>query len=187
MPPKEKVSKDMVRQAAFEMTKELGFGQVTARSLASRLKCSTQPIFRAYANMDELRTDVFSMSTEFFVEEMMHKKSRTMPVYMSMGMTYIDLAVREKNLFELIASVDDFTKGTFSENLPENDVNELLNKLPDTDELSSGQKHELFLMVWMFTHGVAAMVAGGRVSLSEKEIRTLLRKAYDGFVMAQKA
>ena len=73
MPPKEKVSKVRVSGTAFEMTREYGFSSVTARKLAERLGCSTQPIFRAYENMDELRTDLFYMSTDYFLSGVLGK------------------------------------------------------------------------------------------------------------------
>ena len=107
MPPKEKVSKAMIEKAAFEMTREYGFSEVTARKLAERLGCSTQPIFRAYENMEELRADLFYMSTDFMIEKMLGSKGKS-PAYAALALSYIDFAKTEKNLFELIASVDDF-------------------------------------------------------------------------------
>ena len=62
MPPKERVSKVMVLDAAYDMTRECGFENVTARKLAERLGSSTQPIFRAYENMDMLKEDLFYKS-----------------------------------------------------------------------------------------------------------------------------
>lgn len=41
-------------------------------------------------------------------------------------------------------------------------------------------------MVWMFTHGIATMVTSKRVTLSDKEIKKMLTKAYEGFVAVQK-
>ena len=187
MPPKERVSKEMVRQTAFAMTKEYGFEAVTARRLAEQLGCSTQPIFRAYENMDELRCDLFYMSAEFFADYMLSKKSKTQPFYVTMGMAYIELAVREKNLFGLIASVDDFGGDPLRDIIIGDDGPDALNKLPSAENLSTKQKQELFTMVWMFTHGVASMVASNRVSLTDKEIKSLLVKAYEGFVVTSAA
>ena len=48
MPPQVKVSKEHIKSEAFQMTKESGFEAVSARKLAERLNCSTQPIFRVY-------------------------------------------------------------------------------------------------------------------------------------------
>ena len=182
MPPKEKVSKAQIQDTAFQMTKEYGFEAVTARRLAEQLGCSTQPIFRAYENMDELRCDIFYRSADYFADYMLKKKSRTQPIYLTMGMAYIELAVKEKNLFSLIASVDDFGGDPLGDAIVGDNGMAVLEKLPGADDFSEGEKKELFAMVSMFTHGVASMVASNRIHLSDKEIKTLLTKAYEGFV-----
>lgn len=185
MPPKEKVSKAQIQKTAFDMTKEYGFEAVTARKLAEQMGCSTQPIFRAYENMEELRCDLFHMSAEYFADYMLSKKSRTEPGYITLGMAYIELAVKERNLFGLIASVDDFGGDPLGNTIREDGGLKSLENLPKVKGLSTEKKQELFTMVWMFTHGVASMVASGRVHLNNKEIKSLLTKAYEGFALAQ--
>lgn len=181
MPPREKVSKVTVTDKAFAMTREYGFKEVTARKLAQELGCSTQPIFRAYENMDELRSEIFYMSTEFFNEKILAKKSRTKPLYLTVALTYIELARSERNLFELIASIDDFGSQTIEEFLDKEEWKAIVDNLPDTQKLSDDKKKELFMMLWMFVHGLASLIVSGRVSFSEKKIKELLEKAYEGF------
>lgn len=186
MPPREKVSKEQVLNTAFEMTRAHGFEELTARKLAEKLGSSTQPIFRAYENMDMLKKDLFFKSTEFFSDYILKKRSGSVPVYLAMGMAYIDLAQAEHHLFRLIAAIDDYETDEIHEFLQQGNCEELLEKLPDVKELTIDKKKELFLMVWIFTHGVATMVTSRRVELSEKEIKRLLTKAYEGFVTVQK-
>ena len=181
MPPRERVSKEQVLNTAFRMTRENGFEELTARKLAEQLNSSTQPIFRAYANMDMLKRDLFFKSTEFFSDYMLSKKSKSQPLYLSMGMAYIDLAQRERHLFKLIASIDDYGTDEIREFL-QGENSELPDKLPDTGEMDGKQKRELFRMIWMFTHGVATLVTAKRVNMTENEIRKLLMKAYEGFL-----
>lgn len=180
MPPKEKVSKVRIEDTAFEMTREYGFSAVTARKLAERLGCSTQPIFRAYENMDELREDLFYMSTDYFIQTMLSKKGRS-PAYMSLALSYIEFARQEKNLFELIASVDDFGTQTITEFLKTDEGDRLLAKIAG-DSVLPDKKKDLFLMFWMFVHGMAALIAGNRVQFTDKEVRGYITKAYEGFL-----
>ncbi len=180
MPPKEKVSKAMIETTAFEMTREYGFSEVTARKLAQRLGCSTQPIFRAYENMDELRCDLFYMSTDYLIEQMLSSRSRT-PAYMGLALSYIDFARNEKNLFRLIASVDDFGTQTISEFLKTEEGEKIRKKICNTGS-SDRKDQELFTMFWMFVHGMAALIAGNRVDFTDREIRTYITKAYEGFI-----
>ncbi|MCR5687281.1 MAG: hypothetical protein K6G58_04605 [Lachnospiraceae bacterium] len=180
MPPKEKVPKVRIEDEAFEMTREYGFSSVTARKLADRLGCSTQPIFRAYENMDELRTDLFHMSTEYFIGQMLSKKNRS-PAYLGLALSYIDFARTEKHLFELIASVDDFGTQTITEFLKSDEGEKILGRVSGTGT-DTKNRQELFTMFWMFVHGMAALISGNRVDFSDREIRSYITKAYEGFV-----
>lgn len=182
MPPKEKVSRARVRDVAFEMTRESGFDAVTARKLAERIGCSTQPIFRAYENMEELKKDLFFMSAEFFSDYMLKKRSRTQPAYITMGMAYIELAVRETNLFKLIASIEDYGAQTLQDYAASEEAKALLDKFPNAEHFSTLEKEELFVLVSTFTHGLATMIASGHLRIPDKDIKSLLGIAYDSFV-----
>ena len=186
MPPRIKVSKEQVLNTAFEMTREEGFNALTARKLAAKLGSSTQPIFRAYENMDTLKEDLFYKSVDFFSENMLKSLGSGEPAYLSMGRAYIELAKGERHLFELVASVEEHQGEEIHEFLQKGDCRNLLEKLPDVSHLDIEQKRELFRMVWMFTHGVATQVTGKRIELDEDRIRDMLERAYKGFVSTLK-
>ncbi len=172
----------MVLNAAFEMTRESGFENVTARKLAQRLNSSTQPIFRAYENMDMLKEDLFYKSVEMFSDHMLSSRVKGKPVYLSMGMAYIELARREKYLFKLIADIEEYDVGDIHEFLQQGNGEGLLEKLPGSEKLDMDKKKEILRMVWMFTHGVATLVTGKRVDMEGEEIEEMLKKAYEGFL-----
>ena len=44
MPAKAKVTKEMIIDAAFEIAKEMGAENITARTVSQKLCCSTQPV-----------------------------------------------------------------------------------------------------------------------------------------------
>lgn len=67
MARKETITKDEILNAAFEMARQDGFAQVSARTLAAKAGCSTQPIFRVYKNMEELGEDLFGKATNFLM------------------------------------------------------------------------------------------------------------------------
>ena len=54
MARKESITKTMLLEAAFELVKDEGIENLTARKLAAKAGCSTQPIFRTYKNMEEV-------------------------------------------------------------------------------------------------------------------------------------
>ena len=48
MARKEMITIDKILDTAFAMTREEGFANVTARRVAAKAGCSTQPIFKEY-------------------------------------------------------------------------------------------------------------------------------------------
>lgn len=182
MPPQVKVSKERILSTAFEMVRENGFESVTARKLAERLECSTQPIFRVYENMDGLKRDLFFMGTEMFSEYILSNRKESEPTYLSLGMAYIEIARREKNLFKLIAAIEDFDAKEIKEFLLRGEVSEYLDSLPDAESLGQKERRELFMAVWYITHGIATLVVSNRTGLNDEEIRGLINKTYSGLL-----
>ena len=182
MPPQVKVSKDYIKSEAFEMTKESGFEAVTARKLAERLNCSTQPIFRVYANMEELKVDLYEMGTEYLRKSMERQKGKSDPAYLSLALGYIGAAQNEKNLFRLIASVDDMNIPGDGEFLLKGEAINYPNMLPGTEKLNDEQKGELISAIWYLVHGIATLLVSGRTVISDKEIRGLITETYAGLL-----
>lgn len=61
MPAVRKVSKEQIIDAAVEVLRDDGFSAITARSVAKKLGCSTQPIYFSFKNMDELKAALISI------------------------------------------------------------------------------------------------------------------------------
>ena len=57
MPPKARITREMILNTALDITRQTGFETVNARSVAGRLQCSTRPIFTCYENMEELKRE----------------------------------------------------------------------------------------------------------------------------------
>ena len=66
MARKESITRDMILEMAFELARDNGIESVTARNVAARIGCSTQPIFRIYANMEQLREEIFQRAIDTF-------------------------------------------------------------------------------------------------------------------------
>ena len=58
MPPKSKINKQDILTSSLEIIRKSGFEEVNARSIAKEMNCSTNPIFRVYKNMDELKEEL---------------------------------------------------------------------------------------------------------------------------------
>lgn len=55
MPPKAKITKEMIVDAAFEIVRTEGIDKVTARSISEQLKCSTQPVLYYFPTVEDIK------------------------------------------------------------------------------------------------------------------------------------
>ena len=62
MPPKSKINKQDILTSSLEIIRKSGFEEVNARSIAKEMNCSTNPIFRVYKNMDELKEELIALA-----------------------------------------------------------------------------------------------------------------------------
>ena len=76
MPPKTKVTKEMILSAVLEITKKNGFLSVNARSIAAEIQCSTRPIFTCYANMEQLKADFLRFAFDYYSEYVENYRKR---------------------------------------------------------------------------------------------------------------
>ena len=61
MPPAIRFTRESVLKAAFELVRREGPSALNARAVARELGGSTQPIFRLFSGMDELRFDIIEI------------------------------------------------------------------------------------------------------------------------------
>ncbi|MBR5474873.1 MAG: TetR/AcrR family transcriptional regulator, partial [Lachnospiraceae bacterium] len=105
MPPTIKVSKDRIVDTAYQLTKDKGFDCVTARKLAKEIGCSTQPIFRVYPGMDELKKEVRARASEEFSSRLSASLVADPQMYatlLNVGVMYVDFAIQQPNLFRML-------------------------------------------------------------------------------------
>ena len=102
MARKESITITDILNTAFALTREEGIAGATARNVAKKAGCSTQPIFRVYHSMEELWRAVYEKAVSFFEDyyEFYPKMGDT--PFLNIGMAYISFAREEKNLFKLL-------------------------------------------------------------------------------------
>lgn len=185
MARKATVTENMILDSAFALMREEGFEQVTARKLAAKVGCSTQPIFRLYENMDQLIGEIYKRAIGFFEDFYRESSFSEELPFVNLGMMYIRFATSEKNIFRLLF---------LSEHRGERSMYELLNgnggivSRDVAKAKAEGVKNpgELFMKMWIFIHGAACMSLTGDYDLSEEETLYLLKDSYRAYAGAAK-
>ena len=58
MPPKTRITRDMIINASVEVIRQSGFENINARNVSGRLRCSTQPVMYHFSTIDSLKRAV---------------------------------------------------------------------------------------------------------------------------------
>lgn len=184
MPPVEKVSKNELLEAGLSITRKKGFESVNARSIAKKLSCSTHPIFRIYRDMGDYKADLFDYAASYcngYMEEIMTAYPKRKAF--GMGMSYIDFATKEPNLFKFLFMSNQFKRNQ-AELIWESDDNApVLHELASVTKINFADAKLLFQRLWLFTHGIASLAATNGEYFSKNELEQILADAYTGFLM----
>ncbi len=178
MPPKVKVTKEDIIIAAVGIVRKNGAQAINARTVASVLHCSTQPVFSNFATMDDLRLAVVEKADILCQEYMRREVERgEFPAYKANGMAYIRFAKEEKELFKLL-----YMRDRSSELIPKE--SELTDKMESIVHNNTGLNRanaKLFhLEMWAYVHGIATMFATGFLDLDWMLVSKMLTDSYQG-------
>jgi len=178
MPPKTKVTREEIIDKATELVRLVGADGVNARSVATALGCSTQPIFSNFSSMDELRLAIARKAETVYGEYMKREIDEgKYPPYKASGMAYIRFAKEERELFKLL-----YMRDRSNEIIP--DETELGNEMETIVRRNTGlygDEAKLFhLEMWAYVHGIASMVATGYLELDTELVSRMLTDSYQG-------
>ncbi len=178
MPPKVKVTKEDIIHAAVDIVRHSGAGAINARTVASVLNCSTQPVFSNFATMDELRLAVVEKADKLCQDYMQREaESGEYPVYKASGMAYIRFAKEEKELFRLL-----YMRDRSHESIPQGAglTDEMESIVQDNTGLCGAEAQLFHLEMWAYVHGIATMFATGFLDLDWELVSKMLTDSYQG-------
>lgn len=180
MARKESITKDNIINAAFAILQEEGIEQVTARKLAAKAGCSTQPIFRVYKSMDELTEELFIKACDFFQGYYEQFKRQTVTPFVHLGNIYIQFASQHQKLFAFIfLSENRFGRSMYD--LVNGSEGNVSREIQTATAQGCPNAGELFMKMWIFIHGAACMSLTGDYDLSEEETIRMLKDSYQSF------
>ncbi len=178
MPPKVKVTRENIINAAVDIVKKSGAQALNARTVASVLNCSTQPIFSNFSTMDELRLAVAQKAAILCKEYIRREvESKAFPPYKASGMAYIQFAKEEKELFKIL-----FMRERLGNALSEEiDLNDQMEQIVQHNTGLNSEETKLFhLEMWVVVHGIAAMTATGSYNFERELASKILTDSYQG-------
>lgn len=182
MPPKAKITKEMVIDAAFQVAREAGAENINARTVAEKLGCSTQPVMYHFATIEELKRATYT-KTDWYHTEYLMNADQEEPM-LSIGLNYIRFAVQEPNLFRFLFQSGYAVEKSLLEMIGSQELLPVLSAMRSAMQVSLEQTKEVFLTLALFVHGYASIIANNSLEYDEKLIAVHLKRVYTGAVLA---
>lgn len=176
--PKQRITREMVVDAAFSIAREQGMEQVLVKHIAARLGCSVQPIYSYCRNMEELRNAVAQRACETVRREV---AAHVDPAdrFRSTGRAWLHVAKHEPQLFKLflacrrpdVASWEALYRTEADPSVAEG-IKEKLG-------LDAGEAQQLYLQMLVYTVGLGTIFT--MTEIPPEEIFARQEDAYEAF------
>ncbi len=172
MPPKIRFTREDIVASALEIAREQGIEGVNARAVAARLGCSTQPLFREFESMEQIKDEVAHLAMDIYARHIAEGAANAPVSYKGTGLAYIDFARREPQLFKLLFMQDRVSKPVAD--IEDPSIELVISALMERVSISREQAQEFHMNMWVFVHGLAVMTATKYMSFTDEELSRML-------------
>ena len=105
-------------------------------------------------------------------------------VMLGIGLNYIRFALEEPQLFRFLFQSNFFAGRTMVEMIDAEELMPVISTMQGAIGESKEQVKKIFLTVFLFAHGYASMIANNSLKYDEQLIKTHLKRAYRGAILA---
>ncbi len=184
MPPRAKITKEMVIDAAFEVAREAGWESINARTVSKKLSCSTQPVMYHFATIEELKQAVYAKADRYHTDYLLTVQEPQDGVMLGIGLNYIRFAVNEPNLFRFLFQSGYAAENSLLEMIDSSELIPVLSAMQEAMQLNLRQTKDVFITLAMFVHGYASLLVNNALAYDEELIKVHLERAYQGAILA---
>ena len=185
MPPRVKVTKEMVADASFEVIRAGGHENLNARTISEYLGCSTQPVLYSFKTVDEIREAAYEIADNYHTEFIMPKETDDNPL-LALGLNYVRFGHEEKNLFRFLFQTDKFGGKDVAALMSDPGLSEILGIMTAALKVETEQAREMFLSFFCVAHGMASLLANNSMEYDGEQCRKMLANVFYGMIAVQK-
>ena len=179
--PKQKITKEMVIDAAFALARTGGMEQVRVKNIAKALNSSVQPIYSYCTNMEGLREAV-ARRVRQFVKAYIGARLNGADLFQSTGRAYIALAQEEPHILKIfllqkrrgIASLEALYREEADPKIAQSIARE--------QSISEEKARKLHLDMLIYTMGIGTILAVSEPGIPIEEIYAQQERAYRIFL-----
>ena len=180
MPPKVKISRQMIIEAAMQIVREKGHEYLNVRTIADQLECSTQPVMYNFKTVEKLREEVYRFADEYHSEYIMPKGDKGIDPLLELGLNYIRFGHEEKNLFRFLFQTNGFDGANMMALVSDPDAAEMVRMVSGAVGCDEETAKGMFFSLFASAHGIASLLANNRMEYEEDLFCKVLQNTYRG-------
>lgn len=166
MPRKRRIHREHILEAALNLMREEGFERFTARKIADHLKASTQPIYKEFTNMDDLKVNLTEYVIDMLGNDVFCVEDEGTGLKEAC-INYIQFASEEQTLFSALFMCGELSIQTLHDFI-EDSLHKAISRTKGLENLTESDRESLLSILWPTIFGVAVLTAQSQ-STYEKE------------------
>lgn len=185
MPTTIRITKEMILNAAFDITRNEGIEKLSNREIAKKMNCSIRPIYYQFKNSEELYKALYNKINSYFYDFIMKNIVDDIPHYKQIGINYIKFAQEETNLFKVLFMSP-------SRNLPNSFVETdktgfagVVAAIKLSTHLSDKDIKSFHTKMWIFVHGIATLTVSRSFKFTDEQIKDLLSQEFQALMLLE--
>lgn len=186
MPPKAKITREMIIEAGLELVKTEGAENMNARTVAKKLGCSTQPVMYHFKTIESLRMAIYERMDDLHTEYLMNISPKPEDITLGIGLNYVRFAADEPNSFRFLFQSGLIKEHSIIEMIDSDEIMPIIAALQEETKMSIEQTKIIFQTLCLFVHGYASMIANNSLVFDEELTAVQIDRAYRGAILALK-
>lgn len=173
MPPTKKFQREEIVEHAYKIVEKEGFEGLNARRIAKELGASVQIIYHNFSDMNELNEEVYEKIFNKYQETLEQATDNERP-YLAKGIAYVKFAREYPEFYKIIFMKESKLN---IEEVIQNDIKtteNVMKSIIQKFDISKKDLKDFHIKIWIFTHGLACLVATKTVKFTDKEVKKLL-------------
>lgn len=169
-----KFSKEDILKKSVEFIREQGYSKLSVRELTKYIGCSTQPIFKYYANFDLYKEDLKKYIRQHYNNFIFKYVDKEDYLY-TISYAYALYGKKEPNMFFSMFMADLTGSRTIRQVLDTDGNRETIDAMVKQYNISSKKAERVYSDVRFYTHGIATQLCVNSVKLTDNEIKELIK------------
>lgn len=180
MARKKTITREQILDAAYTVVSTEGFSRFTARNIAAKMNCSTQPIYLEFQNMEDLKMALIKKVHDHLATDVFPVEQTGDKVY-DLVLNYVGFATKERRLYRAMY-LEEYGGGQEMQEFSYNYYKNLVKTDPRFEDLTEEQIDSLHMGTWIVATGIAALMSSGIIQPTDEEIIRLVEDSMESIL-----